>query len=574
MRSLRPSAVLTALACLALPALARAQFLTSGVTGASLRGTYFQATWGPGPSHSWSALQGHLVHVYRATIDDGTITLGATLAANSAPRVAQGPSSSQTLYLRHVAGTVAADSDLGNPSTALSVQFSVPWDKAPTIFSYPLFLAYDVEVANMSATCNGTPCFVKHTIVVLPARAAIAIGGTERSVPTIVGRQQTHFDLASAGISPFAEWESIALDGVDMTKIPFMAGYAIPPALNWYRHPVRPGDATQSGDPLPPTGVVPNSTNESIEKFLSCGAAGCGTHQARIGLGQGTLPTGLHTLRLRTRPYAGAVYNFYGTQANVGGGIADDTSELTTQFIVFGPQMQLATTEAGPGQELSVTGSGWAPNSTVRLIARISSVSRTIDLGTADTDVTGSFDVHPTLPPTSDPFFTEVVGEGVARGGSLTVEIEDAQFEADYPGVGPTSASVQMTFLPIATATTTTTLVGGTTTTTLPGGGDPGIDDTPSCAAAPMPAKAVEKYDAADGGMDIVTQMIAEAAARKTIRKAIGKVDVALGGARRLVNRARKKGLIPESCAVEAFQLIDDLRQQAKDARKSLKGLF
>src|SRR6185503_8786777 len=103
-----------------------------------------------------------------------------------------------------------------------------------------------------------------------------------------------------AGISPFAEWESISLDGAPLTKIPFMDGYATPPAGQWYRHPVRAGDTTKSGDPLPPSGLVIPSSDESIEDFLSCGGGGCGTHQARIGLGQDTMPTGLHTLTLRT----------------------------------------------------------------------------------------------------------------------------------------------------------------------------------------------------------------------------------------------------------------------------------
>jgi hypothetical protein len=66
--------------------------------------------------------------------------------------------------------------------------------------------------------------------------------------------------------------------------------------------------------------------------------------------------------------------------------------------------------------------------------------------------------------------------------------------------------------------------------------------------------------------------MIVEAATRKAIRKVIGKADAALGKARQLVNRARKKGVIPESCASAAFDLIDDLRERAREARQSLKN--
>ncbi len=566
MRISRTSTLVALLAWLAVPTAARGQFLTNHVTGAQLRASYFQATYAPGPTHSWPALQGHLLHLYRATIDEGTITIGATLAANTAPRVAHG--SMQTLSIKHTAGSIWADSHVGPPGQQLDVEIDLPWDKAPTIFGYPLFLAYEVEVGSLYATCGSVyGCTVKQTIVVLPKRAAIAIGGVERAIPTLLTRQTTFIDLGSAGISPFAEWESIALDGVAMTKVPFMTNYAVPPAKQWYRHPVRPGDVTQSGDPLPPTGLVVNSANESIERFLSCGGGGCGTHQARIGFGQGVLSTGLHTLTLHTRPYASGTYNYFQTQANVGAGLPDDTSELTTQFIIFGPQIQVTPTEAGPGQAIMVAGSGFAPNSKVRFTASIASSSRYAVIGTADTDVTGSFEATPTLPPTGDVFFKDVVEYG-PRTGAIQVDVDDEQFLDDYFQGIPQYVSGQMTFVPVATATTTTTLP--TTSTTLPGGG--GIDDTPSCSAVEVPEKAVQKFDSANQGLDVIEQMIVEAAARKSIRKAIGKVDTALGAVRRLVNRAKKKGIIPESCAAEAFGLIDGLRTRSREARQSLKN--
>lgn len=570
MRTLRTTTAVVVLACLLAAVPARGQdFLSSTVTGAQLRASYFQATYGPQPGQSWPAMQGHLVHVYRASIDDGTITLGATLAANSAPRAALGPSSMQTLRITHVAGTVAADTHIGTPSQALSVEAALVWDKAPSIFTYPLVLAYDVEVSGLSAACGNSVCNVKQTILVLPKRAAIAIGGVERTIPMLLSRQTAHVDLASAGISPFAEWESISLDGVALTKVPFMAGYAIPPALHWYRHPVRSGDATQSGDPLPPTGVDIPGTDTSIEKFLVCGAAGCGTHQARIGLGQDAIATGLHTLKLRTRPWAGGTYGFYQTEADVGAAIGDDTAELTTQFLVYGPQITVSPTEAGPGQPVTVAGSGFAPDSQVRFLVRISATSQQAALGIAATDVTGSFATELTLPPVDDAFFSDVIESG-PRTGYIQVDVDDAQFLADYFSGGAQSVTEAMTFLPVATVTTTTS-VG--TTTTLPGGGEPGdvgLDEVPACAASPVPAKAVQKFDQADTNLDIVEQMILEAAKRKAIKKVIGKADAALAAVRRLVNRSRKKGIIPDVCAAAAFDLIDDLRERAREARKNI----
>jgi hypothetical protein len=40
---------------------------------------------------------------------------------------------------------------------------------------------------------------------------------------------------------------------------------------------------------------------------------------------------------------------------------------------------------------------------------------------------------------------------------------------------------------------------------------------------------------------------------------------------RQLVKRAFKRDLIPESCASDAIDLIDGLRDRARDARQSLK---
>lgn len=112
-----------------------------------------------------------------------------------------------------------------------------------------------------------------------------------------------------------------------------------------------------------------------------------------------------------------------------------------------------------------------------------------------------------------------------------------------------------------------------TTTTTLPGGGGgpPGGLDPPECAATPLPPRAVKKVDSADQTLDVVEQMITEEAARKKIQKLIGKADAGLIKARQLVNRARNKHFIPESCAAPVIDFINDLRARAQENRDSLK---
>lgn len=80
----------------------------------------------------------------------------------------------------------------------------------------------------------------------------------------------------------------------------------------------------------------------------------------------------------------------------------------------------------------------------------------------------------------------------------------------------------------------------------------------------------MQKFDQADANLDFVEQMILEAAKRKAIKKVIGKADAALVAVRRLVNRSRKKGIIPESCAAAAFDLIEGLRERAREARRNI----
>ena len=65
--------------------------------------------------------------------------------------------------------------------------------------------------------------------------------------------------------------------------------------------------------------------------------------------------------------------------------------------------------------------------------------------------------------------------------------------------------------------------------------------------------------------------MIAEAAARKAIRKVLGKVDGSLSKVRRLVKRAFTREVIPESCASAAIDLTEGLRDRAPETRQSLK---
>jgi hypothetical protein len=529
-------------------AAAQPLFYSSDVSGDRPLGAYFNSEYTAAPGQSWAIPNDHLVLVSRA--EPGTVVLTATLAADTAPRTALG-TGSQVIAIKGIGSLSWLASDTGPASEELTATYSVPWDKQTTIFSAPLLLAFDIEVLSLYATCGTTyPCTVRHTRVVLPPRAAIAINGVELPRPTLLPRDAISIPVAGAGINPFAEWESIAVDDSVLRKVAVTV--APPAAGQWYRTP---------GDPLAPSAVVVPGADNSIEKFLGCSGGGCAPPRAVVGIGQDVLATGRHTITLRTRPYSGFSYTFYDTPAVVGSG-SEETNELSTEFILFGPRIEVTPAEAGPGQTIRVRGSGFAPDSTVSVAADISASSRHAALGMFDTDETGSFDGQPILPPAGDPFFTDVVQDG-PRLGSIRVDVDDVGFLADYFQGSPQYDYADMTFVPTATA--------GTTTTTLPGGGPPNALDPPECATTPVPPRAAEKFASAAQGLDVVEQMIAETVARKGIRKLIGKADASLKKVRQLVNRARKRGEIPAGCAFVAIDLIDDLRARAQAARDSLK---
>ena len=564
MRRPRHGATVIALALLA--GARTAHPFTTRTSGTQLVAQYFPVLYKPPPGQLWG-VDTNLVFVSRAIISKGTLEHTATLQSNDVPRAAQGAGSVQTIVLRNTAGNTILASATGPPSETLVASYSVPWDKEATIFSYPLFLAFDVEVTGIPAMCgtSGAGCTMRYTDIILPSRAAIAIEGVELPRPTLLLRGTRYFDLKSAGLSPFAEWVSLGLDGTELTKIPFLDGYGTPPARQWYRHPVRAGDPTKSGDPLPPSGVEVPSQN-GIEAFLSCGGGGCGTHAARIGLGDGAIPTGLHTITLATQPYAGRSFKFFGETASVGSGDAGDPALLSTSFILFGPLVEVEPAEAGPGQRIVVRGSGFAPNSQVRLAALLAGSSRNASLGSQPTDVTGGFTAERTLPSAGDPFFADVLARG-PQPGYVRADVDDAQFLADYFGGLPQYHDATVRFLPTAVGP-----VGSTTTTTLPGGGTtPGGLDVPACTNTPVPAKAEAKFDKAAALVDDVEQLILEQAAKRKVKRLIGKAQGALQRARGLVNRAKKKGLVSAGCADTAFGVIDELASTAQALRDGLQ---
>jgi hypothetical protein len=577
----------------------------TSLEGFTFRVSYYspqnqQPPWGIGD---------HLISIHRATITQGTITVRAELAGNHEARVAQGPNSTQGISIGYGNSTFVVDS--GPPNESLAVEYDIPWDKRQ-LFTFPPFVKLDIDILGIGARCGDvlggvwSGCGIRRTIVILPATAAIAIDGLERSRPIILyrGPSLTYRDLRSMGLSPFAEWKSLALDGVTLQKVGFIDEFGTPSPGTWYRYPVREGDQLPAsdprrGDPLRPTdvGIGPPDfdSNNELDNFLNCGASGCGYHAARFGL-PADLATGLHTVTLTTGPYAVGSAKWYGADINVNGGGAA-SQQLSVNFIVYGPLAELSSSQAQPGEKIIVRGSGFAPNSKVRFQAEIPGRATKFALGTpVATNATGSFEAERILPPAGDRFYADLVELGQLPG-AIRVDVDDQDFIDHYFGGVPQGDHADITFLAPGTVTTTTLPPGNECVTDDPCVDlDPCTDDrcingrcsnTPrtgvaavTCKSPPgglsqpehteeVPQSAVKQYDKGDDLLELAAAFGAEDLARKVVRKKVKKlVKKAIkkfDKAERIVLRAADNDIISEEFADALVGVIREVSDQARD---------
>jgi hypothetical protein len=575
------------------------------ISNTSLEGFTFRVTYYSPQGQAWG-IGDHLISIHRATITQGTITVRVELSANAEARVAQGPNSIQGISIGY--GNNIFVSDYGPPHESLAVEYSIPWDTT----KFPTFVKFDIDILGIGARCGDvlggvwSGCGIRRKIVILPATAAITIDGLDRPRPIVLyrGPSLTNRDVRSMGLSPFAEWKSLALDGVTLQKVGFIDGFGTPSPGTWYRYPVRQGDQLPAsdprrGDPLRPTdvGIGPPDfdSNNELDNFLGCSASGCGYHAARFGL-PADLPTGLHTVTLTTGPYAIGFAKWYGADINVNGGGAA-SQQLSVNFILYGPLAELSTSQAQPGEKIIVRGSGFAPNSMVRFQAEISSRGAPVPLGMpVATDITGSFQADMILPPPGHAFYADLVERGQLPG-AIRVYVDDPAFIAYYFNGAPQSDHADITFLAPGTVTTTTLPPGNECVTDDPCVDlDPCTDDrcvngrcsnTPRtgvaaviCTSPPgglsqpeyteeVPQSAVKQYDKGDDLLELAAAFGAEDLARKAVRKKVKKlVKKAIkkfDKAERVVLLAADNDIISEEFADALVGVIREVSDQARD---------
>jgi hypothetical protein len=573
--SVRWLAMLVAVAWMA-PAVARAELVSVTVEGATEEARGFTAVYNHAPGTPVWAVRGSLVRIYRVNAPAGTIRINAVLNPNrnlndcsddpaGCARIAQGPNSQQSLRL-YAGGSTTTLRSAGPRPPDQPVEME-PYDFAYTadgIGERVVVLSTEPYAGVCSLT--GTTCGKIEGFLVFLLRVSPRLEtGLVRPFLVQGPPQYRRFQGPVQGLSPLTQVTSVLIDGVAMTPVQSSES---PGSGQWNRYHI-----AAPLDPITPSDAIyPFGETTSVDSFLGCGTAGCGMGGVTLGLPAGLGP-GLHRLTLQGSRWPNATYEhytFYGGPLPTAPspGEPEGSAELNAEedFIVVDPKISVSPSQAEPGSTITVTGTGFAPESDIPVRFGVQCCGVREPLGTARTDVTGAFTLQATLP--AAPFasvWSPSVPPGTTTAGAILANVGDAGFLLKY-GLPPVDYSGAITFVkPGATPSTTTT--------TLPGGGAGPPDglDPPECAATPLPARAVKKVDSADQTLAAVEQLIAEEAARKKIRKLIGKADTGLITARQLVNRAWRKGVIPESCAAPVIDFIEDLRARAQEARDSLK---
>jgi hypothetical protein len=150
--------------------------------------------------------------------------------------------------------------------------------------------------------------------------------------------------IAAYGLSPFAEWTTIKLDGESLAKAPWVPDpefgfYQEPPPLDpapgtWIRRdPIDPIDLPFSGD----AGYLYTDTGGFLRSHFD-------SQYAIIGLPK-DIKTGLHKITLTTKPYPILGESVNGI--NILGITGSEGGELTASFLLFGPRFNLSRSPWG-----------------------------------------------------------------------------------------------------------------------------------------------------------------------------------------------------------------------------------
>ena len=572
---------------LLLAATARAQtFVQVTVSGATEESRAFTALYknADGASSQWSIL-GPSLAVYRVTQPAGTVTISVMVPAGLSARLANGPTGRQTLSLQTTFSGTPLASMQGLPNEPLQIQYEFPYSNTGVART-----AFVVSVGPVPARCGlgnvaciEIPIYLAFLLRDVPT---LGYGGSVRP-PIFVRPLPTFFQMGLLGVNPLTDVTDVSIDGVSATRTPsgVVPLNQSPGAGRWDRYPQ---------DPVRPEDVI---FPGAMDPFLGCGGAGCGSPGVRVGLPENLGP-GEHHIRVSGPAYASGVFTAFGSNSTVD--IHGTASlDLGEDFIFLDPKLEISPATVEPGATLTVSGTGFAPENQIPLKTHAYCCGGGTSLGSARSDLRGSFTFQTQLPPVTAPPFAGIwlatQPPGSRADGTVTAEAGDAAFVQRY-GVQGYKASASITFVkPGATP--------GTTTTTLPGAGctsDAACDDgdpctvdacsggrcshTPlggaagvRCAVPPqgigaarctvqsVPPPVGKSFDKATGFLDR-----AIGKSRGAVRKLVKKADKFLKKAKHLTQVAELSGTISSDCADDIVNVIDGVRGHVGTVLKNL----
>lgn len=414
-------------------------FVQLDISGTTLDGKYLLgAVKGPD-----ATLLHHGLQVYRANIEKGDMRITAGLISgtsfakyqgNRTLNIEVGPNVyTGTFPVTPLQGDLFAS---GSISQGPKIDATFEWNSSQ--MSYATF---PIRIGNIVTPSSG-PHFLKTQILVLPKDASLAVSGIlgwSKADPALQYSPDypggNNVTLISAdGLSPFAEWTTINLDGKPLAKAPWVPDpkfsfYQEPPPLppapgTWIRKdPIDPIDLPLSGE----VGYLYTDTGGFLNSYFD-------SQGAQIGLPK-DIKTGLHEVTLTTKPYPIIGSSVGGINAL--GITGNEGRELTAEFLLFGPKFNLSQQQVAPGEALMVDGSGFAPNSRVKVFVQVEASggeTREVEIGSAATDSTGGFSQDVQIPTNDSDFFKDIwkVFKTLPARGSIKVNIDDFDFQSRY----------------------------------------------------------------------------------------------------------------------------------------------
>lgn len=290
-----------------------------------------------------------------------------------------------------------------------------------------------------SGTPQG-PLDLTTEVLILPEDASLYVDngpfGFGRADPDLVMlSDQPGFNgimVGTNGLSPFAEWKSISLDDMALTKVPyqepatsgsFPSGQVfVPPPGTWTMKDPMTLDKLISSSLAPGIGFLNANINDFLKANLENGGAVIGFPV--------NFETGEHVVTLVAAP---SNFNDKGNFIPVYGISGKEARTLSAKFHLMDPKFTLDKNQAYPGDTLNVTGSGFAPYSRVKIYAETAGGGN-VTIGEASTDSTGGFRTQVVrLPPQNSDFFLSWIN-GTANG-DIRVKIDDPPFVARYSSV-------------------------------------------------------------------------------------------------------------------------------------------